>query len=53
MYLDEIDLNLVQEALLHKIKTTQWNLEDPDHWEELKAFKFLEYRIAKSLEGEE
>ena len=48
---DEVDLNLVLDALGHKIRTTQWNVEDESEFEALIALKALQARILKELAG--
>jgi hypothetical protein len=49
--LDEIDLNLILDALGHKIRTTKWNVDDPSEFEALVQLKALQARIGESLDG--
>ena len=51
MEFDEIDLNLILDALDHKIRTVQWKLDDRSEFEGLVALKALEARILKELNG--
>ena len=51
MEFDEVDLNLVLDALGHKLRTAKWNLDDRSEFEALVALKALEARILKELNG--
>ena len=51
MEFDEIDLNLIYDAIDHKIRTTQWNVNDESEFEALTALKGLQTRILKELDG--
>lgn len=51
MKFDEIDLNLIYDAIGHKLRTAQWNLSDQSEFEALVALKTLEARILKELNG--
>lgn len=51
MEFDEIDLNLIYDAIGHKLRTSQWNLNDRSEFEALVALKALEARILKELDG--
>ena len=51
MEFDEIDLNLIYDAIDHKIRTTQWNVSDESEFEALTALKGLQTRILKELDG--
>lgn len=48
---DEVDLNVIYDTLGHKIRTTPWNVDDPDQFQELVALKALQTRIADQLNG--
>lgn len=51
MDFDEVDLNLIYDAIDHKIRTTQWNVSDESEFEALTALKGLQTRILKELDG--
>ena len=51
MDFDEVDLNLIYDAIDHKIRTTQWNVDDESEFEALVALKELQARILKELNG--
>lgn len=51
MEFDEIDLNLIYDAIGHKIRTTQWNLDDESEVEARAVLKELQARILKELDG--
>lgn len=48
---DETDLNLLNEALDCKVRTTAWNLSDPDEFQMLVAYKALQIRVLEQLDG--
>jgi len=48
---DEIDLNLIYDAIDHKIRTTQCNVNDESEFEALGALKGLRARILTELNG--
>ena len=48
---DEVDLNLIYDTVGHKIRTTQWNVDDESEFEALVALKELQARILKELNG--
>jgi len=48
---DEVDLNVIADALRCKIVSTKWKLDDESEWEALKHIKFLEQRIFADLNG--
>ena len=52
MEFDEIDLNLIYDAIDHKIRTTQWNVNDESEFEALTALKGLQARIGNQLDGD-
>lgn len=51
MQFDEVDLNLIYDAIDHKIRTTRWNVNDESEFEALTALKGLQTRILKELDG--
>ena len=51
MDFDEMDLNLIYDAIDHKIRTTQWNVNDESEFEAITALKCLQTRILKELDG--
>lgn len=53
MNFDEVDLNVIYDALCDKIRNTEWDIDSKDGWEELKRIKQLCSKIAAALDGEE
>lgn len=51
MDLDEVDLNVIYEALHRKVATTTWNVEDDEEFQMLVHIKGLIGRIGEHLDG--
>ena len=45
MSFDEVDLNYIYGAIRFQLMETNWDLSDPDSWEEVNALKKLEMEI--------
>jgi hypothetical protein len=53
MEIDETEANLLYAAVREHIKTSKWNVSDEEDWSLLLAFKALEDRIGKFMNGED
>lgn len=51
MTFDEVDLNVIYNALCAKIQNTEWGIDSEDVREELKRIKQLQKKIAAVLDG--
>ena len=53
MEIDETEANLLYSAVRERIRTSKWNVDDEEDWQLLLAFKALEARIGKFMNGED
>lgn len=52
MNLDEVDLNVIYDALRRKVATTNWDVNNDSEFEELVHLKGLIGRIGEHLDNE-
>jgi|LakMenEpi03Aug12_release.lakeMendotaPanAssembly.Ray.scaffolds.fasta_scaffold3569631_1 hypothetical protein len=48
---DEVDANALYGAILHQLKTINWDVSEPGQWALLSQLKKLEDRIGRYLDG--
>ena len=53
MEIDETEANLLYSAVRERIRTSKWDVDDEEDWSLLLAFKALEARIGKFMNGED
>ena len=53
MEIDETEANLLYSAVRERIRTSKWNVDDEEDWNLLLAFKALEARLGKFMNGED
>jgi hypothetical protein len=53
MEIDETEANLLYATVREHIKTTKWDVMEEEDWSLLLAFKALEARIGKFMNGED
>ena len=53
MEIDETEANLLYSAVRDRIRTSKWNVDDEEDWQLLLAFKALEVRLGKFMNGED
>ena len=53
MEIDETEANLLYSAVRDRIRTSKWNVDDEEDWSLLLAFKALEVRLGKFMNGED
>ena len=53
MEIDETEANLLYSAVRDRIRTSKWDVDDEEDWQLLLAFKALEVRLGKFMNGED
>lgn len=48
---DEDDLECLYDAIIHQVRTTDWDVTDPADWDKLKQVKEMEEKLCRALDA--